>query len=52
MPFEYRIITEAINALDTYNQLDLYFFKPKLSSVGVKVRMSNRKSELWDCDDL
>jgi hypothetical protein len=52
MPFEFRIMTEAKKALEAYNQLDLYFFKPKLTSVGIKVRFDASACDRWSCDDL
>ena len=38
MPFEYRIIKEVTKVVKNYDQLDIYFFKPKLAGVGIKVR--------------
>ena len=39
--FEYREIVATEKEAESYNQLDLYFFKPKAETVGVKARFSN-----------
>jgi hypothetical protein len=44
MTFEYRIMREAVRKIEKHSQLDLYFFKPKLTAVGIKVRFNGTPS--------
>ena len=43
MPYEYRIIKEMSRVVKNYDQLDIYFFKPKLTAVGIKVRFDGER---------
>lgn len=43
MPYEYRVIKEMSRVAKNYNQLDIYFFKPKLATVGIKVRFDGER---------
>ena len=40
--FEYREIVPSQKEITHFAMLDLYFFKPKTTSVGVKARFSSQ----------
>lgn len=43
MPYEFRIIKEISKVVKNYDQLDIYFYKPKLKGVGIKVRFDGER---------
>ena len=49
MPFEFRVFEKVPHPSEKYGEIDLYFFKSKSRSVGVKARFGSEaeKADHW-----